>query len=113
MTTQSSAGSSGSGMSFSAAGEDGPQGYWRTTLKLVTEEWKRRNVPPDEGFLLQVYAGMGDKEKAFEILDGMVAEQYSFLVNINVDPYYDNLRADPRFVEIIKKLGVPQTKPAS
>jgi hypothetical protein len=91
---------------------DGPQGYWSMTLKLVTEEWKRRGVPPDEGFLLAAYAELGEKEKAFEILDRMVADRYSTLLAINVDPYYDKLRDDPRFIEIIKKLGLPPAKPA-
>jgi serine/threonine-protein kinase len=92
--------------------KEGPQGYWQTTLKLVTEEWQRRKVPPDDGLLLQIYAEMGEKEKAFALLDRMVADHYSFLPGINVDPYYDKLRDDPRFIEIIKKIGVPQAMPA-
>jgi TolB-like protein/DNA-binding winged helix-turn-helix (wHTH) protein/Tfp pilus assembly protein PilF len=53
-----------------------------------------------------IYAGLGDKDKAFEWLERAYRE-HSVLTQLNVDPRWDRLRGDPRFVDLMKRTGQP------
>jgi adenylate cyclase len=53
-----------------------------------------------------VYAGLGDKDKAFEWLEKGYNEQNGYLGYLKVDPLWDNLRTDPRFAAMLKKMGL-------
>jgi len=53
-----------------------------------------------------VYIGLGDKDQAFEWLNKACEERSDFLVHLKVDPDFDSLRSDPRFAELMKKVGV-------
>jgi hypothetical protein len=54
------------------------------------------------------YALLGQKDQAFIWLEKAVAERTPQLFNLNVDPDYENLRNDPRFVEMVSRIGLPQ-----
>jgi hypothetical protein len=53
-----------------------------------------------------VYAGLGEKDKAFEWLTKAYEEHAGQLVCIRVDPWIKNLRSDPRYKELLKKMGL-------
>jgi hypothetical protein len=55
----------------------------------------------------EVYAKLGDKDKAFLWLDKTYAEQLpmSFLM---VDLDLDNLRSDSRYTDLVHRIGFPQ-----
>jgi serine/threonine protein kinase/tetratricopeptide (TPR) repeat protein len=53
-----------------------------------------------------VYWGLGDKNQALEWLERAYEERSSFLDEIKVDPKWDGLRSDPRFVALMKKVGL-------
>lgn len=50
--------------------------------------------------------GLGEKDQAFEWLQKAYEERSSYLLYLKVQPLYDNLRADPRFTELLKKMGL-------
>ena len=52
----------------------------------------------------EVYAGLGEKEKAFEWLRRAYEEHAGQLICIKVDPFLKNLRSDPRYKELLKKM---------
>ena len=54
--------------------------------------------------LLVAYSGMGQKERALDLLERAYSEHSNAVVQINVDPIYDPVRSDPRFQELMKKL---------
>ena len=54
----------------------------------------------------EVYAGIGEKDLAFEWLGKAYAERNPLLAYVGVMPLYDNLRTDARFTELLKRLGV-------
>lgn len=63
------------------------------------------------GFLAQAYANLGDKDRAFYWLDQAYEhrEEDSFddgIYFITVEPMYDPLRSDPRFKEMVRKVGL-------
>ena len=50
-----------------------------------------------------IFAGMGDKEKAFQELQRAFEQRDSSIVQLKVDPRFDGLRGDPRFAELVRK----------
>jgi Flp pilus assembly protein TadD len=55
-----------------------------------------------------VYAGLGDKDKAFAWLDKAYEEHSFALSNLKVEPRFDPLRSDPRFTDLLRRMGLPQ-----
>jgi tetratricopeptide (TPR) repeat protein len=51
-----------------------------------------------------VYLGLGDKEQAFQWLDKASDERADTLAYAKVDPAYDRLREDPRWIALLQKL---------
>ena len=52
-----------------------------------------------------ISAGLGDKEKTLELLQQCLEQREWLLVFLKVDRFWDNLRDDPRFIELLKKVG--------
>jgi TolB-like protein/Tfp pilus assembly protein PilF len=55
----------------------------------------------------QIYADLGDKERAIAALEHAWSVRDPGLFNIRVDPLLDPLRSDPRFQTIIKRMNFP------
>jgi len=62
----------------------------------------------DPCFIAWVYAGLGDKDSAFACLNNALNEKMSWLIYFKVDPFYDCLKPDPRYSELLKKLGLAE-----
>ena len=56
---------------------------------------------------VQLYLNAGDSDKALQWLSRAAEEREFLLPFLNVDPYYDPLREDPRFKEVLSHLGLP------
>lgn len=52
------------------------------------------------------YAALGDKEKAFSLLEKAYRSHSMGLVWARVDPRFDLLRSDPRFADLLRRLGL-------
>jgi hypothetical protein len=57
--------------------------------------------------MAEIYVALGEKEAAFKLLDKAYDEGSIDLVLAKVDPRLDPLRDDPRFGELLKKMGFP------
>lgn len=53
-----------------------------------------------------VHAGLGDIDQAFSALDQAVADRSNWLVWLKLDPRFDNLRGDPRFDALVRRVGL-------
>jgi len=49
---------------------------------------------------------MGDVDKGFEWLEQSYAKREPSLLNIQIDPYLDGVRIDPRYLDLVKRLGL-------
>jgi adenylate cyclase len=54
-----------------------------------------------------VYTGLGDKDKAFAQLEKAYEEHSFSLSNLKVEPRFDPLRSDPRFADLLRRIGAP------
>jgi len=54
-----------------------------------------------------VYAGLGEKEKAFAWLEKAYEEHSFNLSHLNVEPRFDSLRSDPHFADLLRRIGLP------
>lgn len=55
-----------------------------------------------------IYVGLGDKGKAFAGLDKAYEEHAFTLSNLKVEPRFDPLRSDPRFADLLRRIGLTQ-----
>jgi tetratricopeptide (TPR) repeat protein len=53
-----------------------------------------------------IYAGLGDRQRAFEWLDRAYQDRDESFIHLRVDPRLDNLRADPQFVERLRRINL-------
>ena len=80
------------------------RGGWQGFLREMTENSQAPQPPPFVKATL--YAELGEKDKAFAILNSLYEEGSPSLVRLKFDPRFDPLRGDPRFAEIIKRLNL-------
>ena len=57
--------------------------------------------------LIWAHAGLGDKDQAFAHLERAYQERFDRMVWLNVDPLLDPLRSDPRFKDLVRRVGLP------
>jgi hypothetical protein len=55
-----------------------------------------------------VYAGLGEKNQAFVWLNKALQGRSHWLVWLNRDPRWAGIRSDPRFVDLAKRVGLPE-----
>jgi TolB-like protein/Tfp pilus assembly protein PilF len=85
----------------------GRAGDKESALKMVAELTQQpagKYVSPYN--LALIYAGLGETDKTLELLNEACEHRSLFLAWLNVEPMFDGVRADPRFVELVKKIGL-------
>jgi serine/threonine-protein kinase len=76
-------------------------------MKVVGQmhELARQRYVPKYGFGV-AYAGLGDKDQAFQWLEGSLQDRSWEINYLNVDSNMDSLRSDPRFNDLVKRIGL-------
>jgi TolB-like protein/DNA-binding winged helix-turn-helix (wHTH) protein/Flp pilus assembly protein TadD len=84
------------------------RGGRRNDALRIVAELKRRHeegyVPP-ASFVI-AYVGLGDKEQAFAWLEEAYKEKSNILQHVKVHPFLDPLRSDPRFTDLVRRVGL-------
>ena len=80
----------------------------RTKAPQVLDELERASAPTHGSRYSRafVYAALGDLDRAFAMLDQAVQARWPFLGAVTVLPPYDGVRSDPRYAELLKKIGL-------
>jgi tetratricopeptide (TPR) repeat protein len=58
--------------------------------------------------LAGVHIGLGNKDEAFKLLEISFRERAWMLGYLNVEPLFDPLRSDPRFTDLVRRVGLPR-----
>jgi TolB-like protein/Tfp pilus assembly protein PilF len=75
-------------------------------LSQLREMSAKRHVPPYNVAI--IYAGLGDKDQALAWLERAYADRSFYLTWLKYDPQLDSLRSDPRFADLLRRVGLPQ-----
>ena len=98
--------------------QSGEKGFWRTILEFCQEQSKHpRKFASTSGYGLGDYmqtaevaavqVRLGEFNAAFESLERGYANHEAQLVYLKVDPYWDDIRSDPRFRDLVRRVGLP------
>jgi eukaryotic-like serine/threonine-protein kinase len=77
----------------------------RKILDEFKQQAKQKNISPLNFAIL--YAGLGDKDHAFAWLERAYQERSPFLLDIKTLLGGDPLRSDPRFTDLLRRVGLP------
>jgi len=75
-------------------------------LNELLELNKRRYVTP--AALANLYIGLENKDQAFFWLEKAFQEKSNYLAYLKVFPILDPLRSDPRFTDLVRRVGLPE-----
>lgn len=64
--------------------------------------------PVDPIVMVPAYIGMGNNDQAMAWLERAFTQHSSGLTGLKVDPIYDPLRGDPRFQNLLRRVGLAQ-----
>jgi hypothetical protein len=75
---------------------------------LQEKQWRAENAssPLPALEIAADYALLGEKERAYEWLDKAFVEHDGFLMHLNEDDRFEALRPDPRFQDLLHRIGL-------
>ena len=91
----------------------GTAGRTKEALRILdelTELGKQKYVAAY--FFAGIYVGLGENDRAIEYLERSYEEHSHWLIYLHIDPSMDALRDDPRFHDLLRRVGLPALKSA-
>jgi hypothetical protein len=82
----------------------------RQELARLHELSKQKYVP--SLYRAFIYAGLNDKDQAFLWLEKAYEDRSNYLIYLGVEPSIDNLRSDPRYHDLLRRVGLERTTSA-
>ena len=82
----------------------GRRGEALQILKELEERYARRETIGQ--YLARIYAGLGDRDQAFEWLERDFRQRSGVLPHITWWFYFDDLRSDPRYADLVRRMGL-------
>jgi len=75
-------------------------------LAELKELAKQRYVAPFD--VAVIYVGLGDKDQTFEWLQKALEDHSHWVIWLKCDPRFDSIRSDPRYADVMRRMGLPQ-----
>ena len=82
-------------------------GRQEEALRILHQVEKSTDFVPPSAIAV-TYVGLGDNERAMQLLQRAFEIRDPIIQYIKVESHYDPLKNDPRFQELIQKLGLPR-----
>ena len=86
-------------------GRAGRQAEARHALAKLNQSL-RPSEPGEIPLLLTAYLGTGETDEVMALLQKAYSEQPNALTTLKVDPKYDRFRSDPRFQDLLQRIGL-------
>jgi tetratricopeptide (TPR) repeat protein len=80
-------------------------------LDDLTKLAKKKYVAPY--FFAGIHIGLGENDRAIEYLEKSYEEHSHWLIYLRIDPSMDGLRDNPRFQDLLRRVGLPELKAAT
>lgn len=74
-------------------------------MQILKEFEPIRDLPRNGPIMISIYAALGDHDRAITLLDRAIKDRLALPFNL-VDPKLDPLRSDPRFTELLHRVGL-------
>jgi serine/threonine-protein kinase len=87
-------------------GRMGRAGDARKVIADLQEQSTKGYVAPTN--FAKIYIGLGDKDQAFAWLEKGCRQRDFWISFLRGDPTFDSLRSDPRFRDLVRRIGFPQ-----
>ena len=78
----------------------------RKKAQAILEQLQTGEKYVSPGELAILYGALGEREQAFASLEKAYAAHDPSLQYLGVDPAFDNLRSDPRFADLVQRIGL-------
>jgi len=89
------------GQVFAASGKRQEALKMLNQLKAIA----RQRYVPAYGFAI-IYAAIGEPDQAFQWLEKLYQDRAFDIAFLKVDPFFDGLRLDPRFADLVRRVGL-------
>jgi Flp pilus assembly protein TadD len=73
-------------------------------VEKLKERSREHYVPP--AMVSIVFSGLGDKDQAMTWLEKANEERDPWITGLKVEPMFDSLRSDPRFLDLVRRVGL-------
>lgn len=77
----------------------------RKIMADLKEQSKTRYVAP--WWTALIHVGLGENDQAFPFLEKAYQDHSWWLLWIKTDPRFENLRSDPRFTDLVRRINYP------
>jgi hypothetical protein len=74
----------------------------RATVALAVMQFQNKSAI-NLALQSSIYAASGNNEKALDVLNQALAKGYGDFAEIDANPYYTQLRSDPRFQQLVQR----------
>jgi eukaryotic-like serine/threonine-protein kinase len=97
---------SGLGWNYAVSGR-------RADALKIAQEYKDLSSHAFVDFYLvaAIYAGLGEKEEAFRLLEKGYEQRSPNMPYLAIGPPFYGMRSDPRYADLLHRIGLPQTSP--
>ena len=93
----------GLGHAYAVAGREKEARQVLDKLHRLAERW---HVPPVQ--IAFVHIGLGEKRQALDLLERAYEQRSWELVFLQAEPWFDEIRAEPRFIDLIERMKFPK-----
>jgi DNA-binding winged helix-turn-helix (wHTH) protein/TolB-like protein/Flp pilus assembly protein TadD len=91
------------GLAYALSGKSGEA---RKIMEELKQRSKRKYL--SSIIIATLHAALGEKDQAFALLDKAYDERDTLLILLKVEPMFDPLRSDPRFTDLLRRVGFPE-----
>jgi tetratricopeptide (TPR) repeat protein len=82
----------------------------RTDALKIAQEFKDLSAHAyvDLYWSAAIYAGLGDKDEAFRLLERAYDQHSVSMPYLGVDVFWDGFHSDPRYLDLLRRIAIPQ-----
>ncbi|MDX1675810.1 MAG: tetratricopeptide repeat protein, partial [Longimicrobiales bacterium] len=92
---------------LAAAGREGEAREILDRLRSAEDDYVRPEA------IAMLHGWLGEMDPAFQRLEAAMAARSAGLIYLHIDPSYKPLRSDPRFDDVVRRLGLRAESPAA